>query len=154
VKDESSKHSACKTRTNRQVTADYAGDAGNHPEHDKLCRPVKFFNKRPEYQQAEHVHEQVKNIDVHEHRRDEAPPLVIRRIDEVVQLGPIRGQHRIGKTSLQRGNRHPARFPHQEKDEDVCYEQRDCEFVRTIKDRACESYCFLVGWWILARICG
>src|SRR6185369_4678747 len=108
VKDKTSKQATRQTRTYRQVTANRAGDAGNYPEHDKLCGPIKLLDEWSKYQQAEHVHQQVKNIDVNEHRCDEAPPLVVRRVDEVIELGAICDQHRIRKTSLQGGKRHPA----------------------------------------------
>ena len=103
MEDKTSKNSVSKTGTNRQVTGHRAGDAGKNPEHDKLCRSVKLFNEWSKYQQAEHVHQQVKDIDVDEHRCNEAPPLIVRGVDEVIDLGAIRNQYRLRKTSLQSG---------------------------------------------------
>src|ERR1051325_2524913 len=100
VKNKTAESSASERRTNSQVTADCSGNAGNHPEHDKLRRPVKFLDKRPEDQQAEHVHEQVKDTDVYEHRCDEAPPLMIRSVDEVVDLGAVSDEYLLRKVSL------------------------------------------------------
>ena len=78
----------------------------------------------------------MQHVDVDKHRRDEAPPLIIRRIDQVIKLGPVHGEDRVREAALQNSERHPARFPHQQKHEQVYDEKNNRELVRTIQDGA------------------
>src|SRR6476620_1670402 len=78
----------------------------------------------------------MQHVNVNKHRRDEAPPLIIWRIDQVIELGAVHGEDRVRKSPLQNSERHPARFPHQQKNEDVYDEKYDRELVRTIEDGA------------------
>src|SRR5262245_35171938 len=124
----------------------------DHPEHHKLRGTIKLLDEWANYQQAEHIHQQVQQVDMNKHRRDHPPPLIIRSVDQLVELGAIRDQDRIRKSLLQNSESEPARFPHQHEDEEVCNQKRDGEFVGTIEDSASEPDCFLV--WLTMSLVG
>src|SRR2546423_4899376 len=132
LEDETAEEPVCELWTHGQITCDHSGDSSHYPKHDKLCRTIKFFYEWSNHQQAVHVYQQVKEIDMDKHRRDEAPPLIVWSIDQVVELGAINLQHLLRKHGPQNCRSHTARIPHQEKDEQVCDEQHDRELVRTI----------------------
>jgi len=85
------------------------------------------------------------HVDVYEHRSDKAPPLVIRGVDQGIQLGAIRDKNRFWKAVSQRSQQKPARIPHQKEDENVYDEKNDCEFVRAVDYSSREANRFTVG---------
>src|SRR6185369_17352850 len=111
--NESPQQSMSKRRPQREITCHYSGNSSHHPKHNKLRRTIKLLDEWSEYQQGEHVHQQVQNVQMNKHRRDEAPPLIIRRIDQVIERGTVRNKHDVGKALLQNPERKPARLPHQ-----------------------------------------
>ena len=86
----------------------------------------------------------MQHVDVNKHRRDEAPPLIVRRIDQVIELGAVHREDRVREWALQSSERHAARFPHQQKHEQVDDEKYDRELVRTIQDRASKPDRFFI----------
>ena len=75
-----------------EITRDYAAHSGYYPKHYKLRRTIKLLNIRTDNPKAVHVHDEMQQVDVKEHGRDETPPLML-RLNVVVQLGAERQQH-------------------------------------------------------------
>src|SRR5258705_10186007 len=77
LKNETSKRIACQTRPDGEITANHAGHTGHHPKHHKLRRAIKLLNVRADNPQAVHVHDEMQQLDVEKHGRNEAPPLML-----------------------------------------------------------------------------
>src|SRR6185369_7020220 len=122
--------SECGTKS--EISRNRTSQTRDDPEHDKLSGTVKLLDEWSDYQQAEHVHQQVQQVDMDKHRRDQPPPLIIRSMDQLIELGAIRNQHRIGKSLLQNSECEPTRFPHQHEDKQICNQKRDRKLVGTI----------------------
>src|SRR6185369_14963188 len=67
-----------------QIARDNTSNSSQHPKHDKLRRPVDLFHIRTKYPKAVHVHRNMDHVHVHKHRRNEAPPLMIRSVDVLI----------------------------------------------------------------------
>src|SRR5258705_13465376 len=77
LENETSKRIAGQTGSDGEITADHAGHTRHHPKHHKLGRAVKLLNVGTDNPQAVHVHDEMQQVDVEKHGRNEAPPLML-----------------------------------------------------------------------------
>ena len=96
---------------------DAPSDAGQHVQHEKIQVSEEPFDETAAGEQDVHVHREMNDADVHEHRGDDAPPFAV-RCRRTVHRAPSHQRIRSGTH-----DRHTARH-HQDEDGDVRCDER------------------------------